>query len=292
MPIEYLSLEQGSEEWLRLRKNHIGASEVAAVMGKCPFKKALDIYKDKTSEAIENKTNFAMKRGQRLEPTARAEVNRILDMQFSPTTCLNSEYPWLIASLDGLYQDKILEIKCPGAKTFETVCKTDTIPFHYQLQMQTQMLVTELKVGIFACYFEGNIKILHLDADRSLQEQIVMKTKEFWDRISKRKPPEEEIKLIPTIDPELLKLSEEYATAHRFYSHYKALMDELKETIKEKAAGRNLQTNYLQITHNLVRGSFDVERIAQEFKIENIDSYRKEDRVQCTIRVAKKKGEA
>ena len=40
-------MQQGSEEWLKLRKNYLGASDAAVVLGISPFQTRYQLWQDK-----------------------------------------------------------------------------------------------------------------------------------------------------------------------------------------------------------------------------------------------------
>ena len=55
------------EEWLRYRKQGIGGSDAGAICGFNPYRTAMQVYYDKTSNEIENIDNEAMRQGRELE---------------------------------------------------------------------------------------------------------------------------------------------------------------------------------------------------------------------------------
>jgi predicted phage-related endonuclease len=58
---------ENKQEWLRERKNYLGGTDLAAICGLNPYRTALDVYLDKTSEDIAYETNSAMHWGTLLE---------------------------------------------------------------------------------------------------------------------------------------------------------------------------------------------------------------------------------
>ena len=53
--------------WLHLRKSGIGGSDAGAICGVNPFSNAMKVFKDKTSEEIEEQDNEAIRIGHDLE---------------------------------------------------------------------------------------------------------------------------------------------------------------------------------------------------------------------------------
>ena len=55
------------EEWLALRKTGIGGSDAGALCGLNAYRSPIHVYKDKTSEEIEDFDNESMRQGRDLE---------------------------------------------------------------------------------------------------------------------------------------------------------------------------------------------------------------------------------
>lgn len=180
-PYKEIKLEQGTPEWLSLRRNLIGASDSSAILG-CGYKSANKLYNEKMSDKPVI-MNDAMKRGSQLEPIARQHANEILGVQFIPIVCVSIRYPWLLASLDGWHEETqtILEIKCGGAKLHANA-REGKIPNYYISQMQHQMAVT----GSRMCYYysfdgEDDGVCLHVNRDDGYIKDYLPKSKYFWD---------------------------------------------------------------------------------------------------------------
>lgn len=137
-----LEMTQGTEEWLRLRKTKITATDVAVILGLNPYKSSQQLYHEKRSESIENKRNAAMQRGIDLEPIARELYEITVGVKVYPKVIIKD---WAMASLDGMSEDgkKIVEIKCPGEKD-HNLAKSGKIPEIYYPQCQFQMYCCDL----------------------------------------------------------------------------------------------------------------------------------------------------
>lgn len=109
------------EEWLQLRKNGIGGSDVACILGHSPFKNSIDIYKSKI-EDVEQITSKAIEFGNDFEPIIfnafkykYKDTYEVLD--YKDVIFKNFWNPFLQASVDGVLVNKktldvgILEIK-------------------------------------------------------------------------------------------------------------------------------------------------------------------------------------
>lgn len=109
------------DEWLKIRQDGIGGSDVACILGHSPFKNAKDIYKSKIEE-VEQISNKAIEFGNDFEPIVfnafkykYKDYYEVLD--YKNTMFVNFWKPHLRASLDGVLVNKrtnsvgILEIK-------------------------------------------------------------------------------------------------------------------------------------------------------------------------------------
>lgn len=109
------------EEWLQMRKNGIGGSDLASILGHSPFRNAKDIYKSKI-EDVEQITNKAIEFGNYFEPivfdTFKYKYKSIYEvLDYKNVLFKNIWNPFLQASVDGVLVNKnslevgILEIK-------------------------------------------------------------------------------------------------------------------------------------------------------------------------------------
>jgi len=171
-----VELVQGSQEWLDFRKTKRMASETPVIMGLSPWQKPKDIVKAKRGENA--KTNYAMRRGQDLEPVARDVYQGIVGL-LRPAVFVSGDYG---ASLDGidLFNELIVEIKCPmKGKTSDLWKQAENgeVPDHYAMQMQHQMMVTGIPIA-HLWVFDGKEGIaVPLNAD----EQKFVSIRSAWD---------------------------------------------------------------------------------------------------------------
>ena len=71
------------EEWLELRRNHIGGSDIGPIMGWSPYATREDVRAEKLTGATKPDTK-AMQRGRLLEPAILAWVAEEYQVQFDP----------------------------------------------------------------------------------------------------------------------------------------------------------------------------------------------------------------
>ncbi len=150
-------MEQGSLEWHEMRDKHLPASEVGAVMEVNPWspKNQRELFAVRNGEMFIEE-NFAMERGTRLEPKARAWISNVLEIEFQPCIAVNGQY---MASLDGLSRslETILEIKCPmNYEKLRDAVEDSEIPDHYWFQMCQQAYCTPQAKEIVFCVYDGD----------------------------------------------------------------------------------------------------------------------------------------
>lgn len=191
-----ITLEQGSEDWLKYRESRVMATDVPVILESNKWKTKLQLWEEKLRHRPPTEMNDAMRRGQLLEPEARKLASDFLGIDFEPCVYQSDKYPWLAASLDGISKCKkyILEIKCPKASTHEDAID-NRIPDYYRDQIQDQLLVTQAEICYYFSYRPENkdkpYAIVEIYPDLEKHEIIVQKSKEFYIQMCRMDPPEE-----------------------------------------------------------------------------------------------------
>lgn len=175
-----INVEQGSEEWLKIRHNLITATNVASILGLDSINKDIELMKSKLlpfEERIDKK-NIYMIWGNRFEECARKKFESIIKKEiFVPGIYIHNKYKWLAATPDGLYDNSLLEIKCP-INSIKTKC-----PPNYYAQIQTQLEVTNKETCVlFQCLFDFYQDKEEYDVDDRIDKGTIIlngKTK-YW----------------------------------------------------------------------------------------------------------------
>jgi putative phage-type endonuclease len=189
--------------WLAARRQGIGSSDVAALVGLSPWQSAFGLWAEKSgltepdAEATE-----AQAWGLRLEPVIAAqyaeETGRTL-VDHGPYTILqHPEYPWLLASLDreiapttdGPLRVGPGTLECKTASAWKAGEWADEPPLLYQIQHEHQLLVTGYAWGSLAVLIGGQ-KFYWQDRARhaDTQDLLLNVAGEFWQRVQKGEPP-------------------------------------------------------------------------------------------------------
>jgi len=190
--------KQGSLEWLEWRKKHIGASEVASIMGTCDFGNIYTLWLKKTGLVDKDVDNFATRRGQAFEAQIRAEYEAKYKVELSQDVLEFQDWPILSASLDGFYeqfgQKIVVEIKFPS-RAKHNLAVQGVVPPNYVDQLQAQLLVTGANYAHYVSFDPEaedttRLAVVLVAPDYLRQKQILVEVKKFWECVETNTPPE------------------------------------------------------------------------------------------------------
>ena len=178
-----LLLDQGSDEWLALRKKCVTSTDAAVIMGLSPYKDELELLNQKLGLSEPDKVNDSMRAGSELEPVAREAYGKHTGRFMSPAVFLSDTHDWAMASLDGINfeGDRILEIKC-GAGAFK---RGEDIPRYYFAQMQHAMFVTNVAVCDYFVYWRGDFILVEVVRSNTFIKEVIEKELAFYEKLSR-----------------------------------------------------------------------------------------------------------
>lgn len=261
-------LEQRSESWKKWRKSHLGSSDCAAIMGVSPWKSALQLYHEKTSDTIEESvSNFAMRRGVELEPLALAKFEAETGYLMTPRVLVHPVHTMLSASLDGLEieQKCAVEIKCSG-KVDHALALKGEVPEKYIPQLHHIMLVTGLSFIYYMSYVsDEDFTIFKVFRDYEYEKRLITAELEFWNRIQERNPPQPTDRDSEEITcPEWENLSDQFSVLHALEKEHKfelerieSLKDEIKNELVKLSDNRSAYGAGIKLSKVVRRGHID-----------------------------------
>jgi len=184
----------GSAEWHAERRLGIGGSDAAAALGLSKWKTPYQLYLEKTGEAEPELETWEMQRGKALEPALRQHyadtTGRVVSLPKS--AIVHPKYSFMRYNPDGLPDDpeRLAEFKTAAYGAGWGDEQSDEIPQEYAIQVQHGMFVTGRVVTDVTVSIAGNKpKYFIVEADKELQEMIIEKEAEFWDKVENRLPP-------------------------------------------------------------------------------------------------------
>lgn len=294
------------QEWLRERKNYLGGTDLAAICGLSPYRTALDVYLDKTSDDIAEDTNSAMHWGTLLEEVIAKEYAQVTGqtIEIEPNTIYHPEYKFLGANIDRWVGDKeyVLECKTAGftkAKEWGDL-GTDQIPESYLVQVAYYAAICNVpKVDIAVLIGGQDFRIYTYNRDKNLEEKLIKIACNFWhNHIEKKVPPKcvntrDTFNLFPqsnnkqiTAKDEILTKLEELKMAREEENRIQTTIEKLKVEIQEFMQDYDVlideNGNVIATWKNTApRSLFDLKRFKEEAKEMYLKyaSYSKQSRV-------------
>jgi putative phage-type endonuclease len=193
--------------WREERRTGIGSSDAADLFG-LGFHSRLELYLDKKGQLPEREPTAEMLWGIRHEATIaqayQEETGKVL--QVPQPVMRHPAHSWMLASIDRMADDRIVEIKTANAFQARQWGEQDTdeIPEAYVLQVQHQMEVASFELADVAVLIGGSdFRVYTVRRNREIGELLIAAGAEFWDRIQRSMPPEPEWR-----HPETLRLIE------------------------------------------------------------------------------------
>jgi putative phage-type endonuclease len=187
------------ERWLEQRRQGLGGSEVAAVLGIHPYRSALEVYADKIGAMPANdaQTSEVALWGQIFEGPIVQEFARRTGREVvrSNEILRSRERPWQTVTPDALIFSGIPKgCDGPGLGEVKTTGYGDwneQIPAHVLVQVQHGLAVTGAEWGtlIWLPFPERKLEWRDLRPHAEFQALLTEKVDEFWTRVVERRPP-------------------------------------------------------------------------------------------------------
>ena len=184
-------------EWIAVRRSGIGGSDAAAALGLSPWKSALELWQEKVSgQSQPRQENEAMLWGRIMEPIITREFVRRTGLTVTPMRSMlqATNWPWMLADLDGLVEDPqrgtgVFEVKTASAFKMSE-WDDNRCPDAYQLQVQHYLEVTGLSYAVIVVLIGGNkLQWITVDRDDELIASLVQLEKRFWQHVLTQSPP-------------------------------------------------------------------------------------------------------
>lgn len=270
--MKLIDIEQGTAEWLALRRQHITATDAPVIMGVSPWKTPRDLFFEKVVGKEQQPRTWQQQRGIDLEPRARELFSIRTGIDVQPRVVVND---WQMASLDGLSDDlqTMVEIKCAGAVDHEKA-KRGNVPDHYYPQLQHQMHV----VGVYSMYymsFDGlDGVILDVKRDDDFIAKMIEQERAFYACMINQTLPEPTDKdILEMSDSVWINCAAEMRSIHATMKELQAREKELRELLVTKSGGRSSKGGGLTLSKVIRKGSIEYGRIP-ELSAVDLEQYR------------------
>lgn len=284
-----LDLIQGSPEWLAYRLQTRNASETPAVLGVSPWLTPYQLWELRTGRR-EQRPNAAMHRGSALEAQAKHAYELRTGHVMEPIVMQDGEYS---ASLDGVTfaGDLIVEIKCPmqgRASTLWQQVAAGTVPEHYQLQVQHQLMVSGAACAhlfVFDGAQDGHL--LEILPDQDAWKRI----RTAWDAfmpfvVSDTPPPLGDRDRSRREDPPWLAATAAYIASKTRVDAAEAELEAARQALIALADHPSVEGGGVILTRFWRAGSVDYRKVPQLTGVD-LEAYRGTSRLETRITVAK-----
>ncbi len=271
--LQFIDIEQGTDEWLDLRKTKITATDASVIMGASHWKTRIQLYHEKLSQENNTFVNERMQRGINLEPIARDLFTLQTGIFVQPKVVVKD---WAMASLDGISAcgKYIVEIKCPGSKD-HAIALQGKVPDHYYPQLQHQMYVCGVQFAYYFSFDGVDGVLVELVRDPYYLEKMIDEEKKFYECLINKIPPEHSESDYIERNDDLWK---------QCASSWKLVNDSMKELEKEEEELRkqliflsgesNTKGSGISLCQIQRKGNVDYAKIPQ-LKGIDLDQYRK-----------------
>lgn len=183
------------EEWLRYRKRGLGGSDAGAVCGLNPYRTAMQVYDDKTTDATEETDNEAMRQGRELEDYVARRFMEAAGKKVCRANFMyyDEENPFMLADVDRMIVGENAGLECKTASPYlADRWKNGEIPVSYQIQCYHYMSVCNADAWYIAVVIFGReFKYYRIERDEEVISDLRQIERNFWEsHILKRILPE------------------------------------------------------------------------------------------------------
>lgn len=273
--MQKLDIQQGTPEWLELRREYITATDAPAIMNESPFRTRRDIYNEKVLGIDTKLPTAVMKRGLELEAEARETLEQELGVKLPPCVITNGHR---MASLDGLSDDGTIavEIKCPGRKDHD-LGMIGLVPKKYYAQLQHQMIVCGLEKMYYMTYnenYKNDFNYFWVYRDEEYIQKLIEKEDEFYRCVTENLPLNDENDFVFRDDDEWLTLSKNFWAIEDAFIMLEKEKEKVRRDLIQLAAGKNTTGGGLNIRKVTRKGAIEYDKIP-ELKNVDLEKYRK-----------------
>jgi putative phage-type endonuclease len=172
-------------DWLDWRRQGLGASDVAGILGLSPWVSPWSLWADKLGLTPDQPDNEDLEFGRWAELMIGPwfEHRTGLHVASQQERCVHPELPWARCTLDGRVYDSPASTLALGGLEVKTDRKGrtwDGIPAHYQCQAQWQMFVTGMDRVWLPVLHGRRLEVYELDRDQGDIDLIVAEAARFW----------------------------------------------------------------------------------------------------------------
>ena len=308
MPAQVIAntLDMSREQWLELRRQGIGGSDSAAIVGLDRYRSAFDVYAEKIGLKPEQPDNEAMRQGRDLEQYVAERFMESTGKRVRRRNAMlqHPEHPFMLANIDRWVIGENAGLECKTTSVLNrTKFSQGEFPPNYYVQCVHYMAVTGAERWYLAVLvLNKSFHVFTIERDENEIQALIDAEKDFWENhVLKQIPPapdgtESTSELIKQLFPEAREREEIALYGHEDkIQQYLELDAQVKElTQKRDALKQELQLamsdaeigraqGYVIEWKNQVRQTLDTQRL----KKEQAEIYEKYLKPAQTVRIFK-----
>lgn len=181
------------DDWLANRKNSIGGSDAATIVGLNPYSCPYELWADKLSMIPPKEENEAMRIGHDLEGyvAKRFEEATGKKVRRENNILINSDLPFAHANVDRLIIGEKAGLECKTTNVLNLKkFSNGEFPPNYYVQCQHYMMVTGMPKWYLAVLILGK-EFMWFEIDRHEEDIQALKQaeEEFWGYVERREEP-------------------------------------------------------------------------------------------------------
>ncbi len=181
-------------DWLEHRRNGLGGSDSAAIVGLNPYMSPFDVYADKLGLSPEKDDSEAMRQGRDLEEYVAQRFVEHTGKRVRRRNAIffNQEYPWMLANIDRQIVGEEAGLECKTTSVLNRAdFKNGEYPPNYYVQCMHYMAVTGFKKWYLAVLvLNKGFHVFEIERDEGEIQALVEAEKYFWEEhVVKQVPP-------------------------------------------------------------------------------------------------------
>lgn len=271
-------IQQNSEDWLKLRKNYLGASDAPIVMGVSPYKTRYQLWQEKLGLGGEQVETEAMRYGKRMEEPARQAYEAYTGNSVPAQVVFHPNKKFMMASLDGLNLEKQVVVEIKNANTIDhEMAKAGKVPEKYFPQVQHQLACLNFNMLHYFSYRDGDFALVEVERDVAYIETLYLEEEKYWDKniLGLETPELTDRDFVLFDDKEWDTLAKEWNNISDRLAILEKKEKEFRAALIARAAGQNAKGSGICLTKIVRKGTVDYKRVPELIGID-LERYRKE----------------
>ena len=172
--------------WLRYRKMGITGTDAASICGLNPYKSAVQVFHDKTTDEIEEFDNEAMRQGRDMEDYIASRFCEATGKRVRRINaiCISDEHKFMLADYDRVIVGERAGLEIKTVSPYSADKWSDgKIPIHYNLQCQHYLAVSGFERWYVCALIWGQELIIRtIERDEELIQNLIKIEKRFWEQ--------------------------------------------------------------------------------------------------------------